>query len=255
MRGRVFSFILALHALTGCLESRPPDHGAAQLPTTQAPPTEQQAHGGAPAAALDCRRPQTAARELLAAAQTCVHDADCVIASIDAPCLEAFFCPTPLRRTIDLAQLRSEAAALSASYRACSDACAVASCVSASGARAICNQSTKRCEGAPLESPRLDAGNAIDDAGEEEDAASPHDAGRAASQTPADGHFACSQQSDCVIKNVRNCCGYYPRCANVNAVFEPPQCQGIDSVCGFPEVTSCECRANTCVSLQNGQEI
>jgi len=73
--------------------------------------------------------------------------------------------------------------------------------------------------------------------------------------------YACEQDSDCVVKDVRNCCGYYPRCVNVD--HEPDiaavqaECaeKGLVSVCGFPEIDSCSCIANRCESLQGGNVV
>jgi hypothetical protein len=91
------------------------------------------------------------------------------------------------------------------------------------------------------------------------DAAQPlvsSDAAAAGRDAAASDPFACRQASDCAVKNVGNCCGYYPRCANVDATFSPPDCSaGQVGVCGFPEITSCDCRANSCVSLQNGNPL
>jgi len=66
---------------------------------------------------------------------------------------------------------------------------------------------------------------------------------------------ACSVDADCVVKNVGNCCGYFPGCVNTN--FEPDldtvarECEesGIDSVCGFPEVSGCECVGGSCRNI------
>ncbi len=73
--------------------------------------------------------------------------------------------------------------------------------------------------------------------------------------------YACELDSDCEVRNVGNCCGYYPRC--VSASFTPDleavaaYCEesGVMAVCGWPEITSCRCVDNTCRSLQDGQEI
>ena len=68
--------------------------------------------------------------------------------------------------------------------------------------------------------------------------------------------YSCKTDSDCVIKNVGNCCGYYPKC--VNKAFEPnPEAvqescreKGLVSVCGFPEISSCECINSVCVGKE-----
>tara|TARA_Y100000310_G_C20521874_1_gene734086 strand:- start:205 stop:480 length:276 start_codon:yes stop_codon:yes gene_type:complete len=62
----------------------------------------------------------------------------------------------------------------------------------------------------------------------------------------------CETDNDCEVKNVGNCCGYYPGC--VNKDYEPnltkvqQDCfeQGIASVCGWTEIESCTCINNQC---------
>lgn len=69
-------------------------------------------------------------------------------------------------------------------------------------------------------------------------------------------HLACTQDSDCVIRNVGNCCGYYPQCANAGATLPKPCPGGGASICGFPVIESCKCGSNGgCVSLQGGRPI
>ncbi len=71
--------------------------------------------------------------------------------------------------------------------------------------------------------------------------------------------YACNTDSDCVVKDVHNCCGYYPRCVNkdyipdIGAVQSKCAEKGYASVCGWPEITSCSCIQNTCKSLQDGK--
>lgn len=71
--------------------------------------------------------------------------------------------------------------------------------------------------------------------------------------------YICEQDSDCAVKDVHNCCGYYPRCININhepdikAVQEACQKKGLVSVCGFPEIDSCKCVENKCESMQDGE--
>ena len=68
----------------------------------------------------------------------------------------------------------------------------------------------------------------------------------------------CETDSDCAVKNVGNCCGYYPMCVNKDARTDPEgvraQCErdGLASVCGFPEVRGCRCVAGRCESLGDG---
>ena len=63
---------------------------------------------------------------------------------------------------------------------------------------------------------------------------------------------SCKSDADCVVKDVGNCCGFYPRCVNVNAAVDPKAVQaqcarsGMASVCGFKPVESCECVKGEC---------
>ncbi len=63
---------------------------------------------------------------------------------------------------------------------------------------------------------------------------------------------SCKSDADCVVKDVGNCCGYFPRCVNVNAKVDPKAVQaqcarsGVASVCGFKPVEGCECVQGEC---------
>lgn len=63
---------------------------------------------------------------------------------------------------------------------------------------------------------------------------------------------SCSTDAQCTVKDVGNCCGYYPACVNVDSPTDPEgvkaQCakSGTASVCGFPSITSCQCVAGQC---------
>ena len=60
--------------------------------------------------------------------------------------------------------------------------------------------------------------------------------------------YSCKQASDCVIKNVANCCGAFPECVNKEAYTDPELVQrlckeiGGFSVCGFADISRCECQ-------------
>ena len=68
--------------------------------------------------------------------------------------------------------------------------------------------------------------------------------------------YICSTDVDCQIKDIGNCCGYYPRCVNkdyvpdLKKVGEECKEKGLVSVCGYPEISGCTCEKNTCVSMQ-----
>ncbi|MBM3231854.1 hypothetical protein FJZ21_00550 [Candidatus Pacearchaeota archaeon] len=64
--------------------------------------------------------------------------------------------------------------------------------------------------------------------------------------------YSCNKDSDCVIKDIHNCCGYYPACANKNARTDPDFVskfcseEGLYSVCGWASIKSCGCLNNKC---------
>ena len=59
--------------------------------------------------------------------------------------------------------------------------------------------------------------------------------------------YSCQSDADCVIKDVGNCCGYYPMCVNKAAKTDPKLVQeycakkGLSSICGFPSLSGCHC--------------
>jgi len=63
---------------------------------------------------------------------------------------------------------------------------------------------------------------------------------------------SCKTDADCSVKNVGNCCGNFPACVNVNSPTDPKgvqaQCakDGMASVCGFAEISSCQCVQGQC---------
>lgn len=70
--------------------------------------------------------------------------------------------------------------------------------------------------------------------------------------SPGEIDFSCRSDADCVVKNVGNCCGYYPACVNADSPTFPEQvmaqCQreGLSSICGFPEISACQCIEGRC---------
>ena len=74
-------------------------------------------------------------------------------------------------------------------------------------------------------------------------------------KTKIDAYF-CDKDADCIVKDVHNCCGYYPRCVNKNhipdieAVRRECKEKGIVSICGFPEIKECKCVENKCESIE-----
>ena len=69
---------------------------------------------------------------------------------------------------------------------------------------------------------------------------------------------SCQTDSDCAVKNVGNCCGYFPMCVNKDARTDPAavraQCakDGMSSICGFQEISGCQCVDNQCQGLTAG---
>ncbi|KAH8171708.1 hypothetical protein LIA77_08475 [Sarocladium implicatum] len=65
-------------------------------------------------------------------------------------------------------------------------------------------------------------------------------------------HLKCSSDADCAVRNVGNCCGYYPQCANVDAEL-PPACPDGEpgaGICGFPVIEACACSSKgSCMAV------
>jgi hypothetical protein len=86
-------------------------------------------------------------------------------------------------------------------------------------------------------------------------------ADRAPGFDPSNPDRRCKIDSDCVVKDVGNCCGRFPMCVNKNAKTDPAavsaQCakQGMASICGFEEITACQCVDGQCKSAGNGAAV
>lgn len=69
---------------------------------------------------------------------------------------------------------------------------------------------------------------------------------------PAAPDRSCRSDSDCAVKDVGNCCGYFPMCVNSNAQTDPAAvraaCEqsGMASICGFQDVQGCSCVQGRC---------
>ncbi|MFY2762791.1 hypothetical protein [Arenimonas sp. MALMAid1274] len=78
---------------------------------------------------------------------------------------------------------------------------------------------------------------------------------------PSGPSRSCRSDSDCAVKDVGSCCGYFPRCVNKDARTDPAgvraQCEkdGMSSICGFPEVSGCQCVQGLCESLTDGTAV
>lgn len=68
----------------------------------------------------------------------------------------------------------------------------------------------------------------------------------------------CRTNADCTVKDVGNCCGYFPMCVNKDAKTDPAAvraaCEkaGMASVCGFREVKGCQCVQGRCEDIVEG---
>lgn len=73
---------------------------------------------------------------------------------------------------------------------------------------------------------------------------------------PGEVDYRCETDADCAIKDVGNCCGYYPACVNKDSPTFPEQvkakceAEGTMSVCGFPELAGCRCVDNRCEGIR-----
>lgn len=73
--------------------------------------------------------------------------------------------------------------------------------------------------------------------------------------------LSCRTSADCAVKDVGNCCGYYPRCVNAKAAVDPQAVQaqcarsGMASVCGFKPVAGCECVQGECRDQQTPLDV
>lgn len=62
----------------------------------------------------------------------------------------------------------------------------------------------------------------------------------------------CRVAADCEVKNVGNCCGYFPACVNKDAAVDPEavraECErsGMASVCGWKDIQACDCVQGQC---------
>ena len=72
--------------------------------------------------------------------------------------------------------------------------------------------------------------------------------------TPSSPDRSCKTDADCTVKNVGNCCGAMPACVNQDSPTDPAavqaQCQakGMMGVCGFREISACQCDNGQCVA-------
>jgi len=72
---------------------------------------------------------------------------------------------------------------------------------------------------------------------------------------------SCRTSADCAVKDVGNCCGAMPACVNKDSQTDPAavqaQCQakGMMGVCGFREISACQCDNGQCVAAPSKNEL
>lgn len=72
--------------------------------------------------------------------------------------------------------------------------------------------------------------------------------------------LTCRVDADCVVKNVGNCCGYYPACVHRDSPVFPDRVKaecakkGMSSICGFPDIVACSCVAGRCEAASATRE-
>jgi hypothetical protein len=78
--------------------------------------------------------------------------------------------------------------------------------------------------------------------------------------TSTEVDVSCRVDADCAVKDVGNCCGYYPACVNRDSPTFPEQvrerCEadGMSSICGFPVIERCTCSAGRCEAVTGARE-
>ena len=67
-------------------------------------------------------------------------------------------------------------------------------------------------------------------------------------------NYACNTPADCAVKNVGSCCGAMPACVNKDSPTFPEKvkaecsAQGMSSICGFQDITACDCIEGRCAA-------
>lgn len=80
--------------------------------------------------------------------------------------------------------------------------------------------------------------------------------------TGLDAHRAvslrCEHDSDCVVRDIGNCCGTYLACVNTRAQVDPSavqkECREKDmpGICGWPDISACSCVEGVCQAAGTG---
>ena len=72
---------------------------------------------------------------------------------------------------------------------------------------------------------------------------------------------SCKTSADCAVKDVGNCCGAMPACVNKDSPTDPAavqaQCQarGMAGVCGFREISACQCSNGKCMAATSMSDL
>mmetsp|Transcript_10831 Transcript_10831/g.32065 ORF Transcript_10831/g.32065 Transcript_10831/m.32065 type:complete len:163 (-) Transcript_10831:352-840(-) len=68
--------------------------------------------------------------------------------------------------------------------------------------------------------------------------------------------FSCNEHADCAVKNVGNCCGFFPECVSASFCPDLPGVEswcssnGISSICGWSNIHACVCENKKCEAVQ-----
>ncbi len=96
---------------------------------------------------------------------------------------------------------------------------------------------------------------AAQDSAHEAAGSTPTPSGKTPSGADGKVDYTCATDADCTVKDVGNCCGYYPACVNVDSPTFPEQVKaacaesGTAGICGFPSISGCQCVENRCKAI------
>ena len=82
-----------------------------------------------------------------------------------------------------------------------------------------------------------------------------------AAGTPLQPGLSCRVAADCEVKNVGNCCGYFPACVNKDSAVDSAavraECErtGTSSVCGWQDIQACTCTQGQCRAVSGPLEV
>lgn len=91
--------------------------------------------------------------------------------------------------------------------------------------------------------------------------AAPLESGGVDATSASTPDLSCKVAGDCTVKNVGNCCGYFPACVNKDSLVDPAavraECErtGTSSVCGFRDIQACDCVQGQCQAVTGPLEV